>query len=113
MRIHHVAFRTDDIPRLERFYVDVLGFTVTRRSGSVWLDAGGAIVMLEQRAPGEPPIPAGSMEIVTFGIEPHQSAEYMHRLDVEGRTDFTLYVRDPDGRRIGLSSYPEPLALGP
>ena len=26
---------------------------------------------------------------------------------IEARTEFTLYFRDPDGRRIGLSHYPE------
>jgi hypothetical protein len=28
---------------------------------------------------------------------------------IEDRTAYTLYVRDPDGRRIGLSSYPDEL----
>ena len=61
MRIHHLAFRSGDIARLERFYVEVLGLA---RAG----------------------------------------------VAVEAATEFTLYVRDPDGRRVGLSSYPLPLA---
>ena len=32
---------------------------------------------------------------------------------IEDRTAFTLYVRDPDGRRVGLSSYPTPLETPP
>ena len=117
MRVHHVAFRTGDLPRLEAFYVDALGFAVIQRHGarSVWLDAGGAIVMLETREEGEPPHPSGSKELVAFSIEPDSRALRVARLAkagvaVEASTEFTLYMRDPDGRRIGLSSYPVALA---
>lgn len=113
MRVHHLAFRTGDLAKLERFYVDALGLAVVRRDAarSVWLDAGGAVVMLELRDGGEPAPPEGSKELVAFAVEPDARALYMERLAragvaVEGTTDFTLYVRDPDGRRIGLSSYP-------
>jgi glyoxylase I family protein len=112
VRFHHVAFRTNDLDALEDFYARVLGLAVTRRNEgrSVWLDAGGAILMLEQREEGEPEVPAGSMELVAFAVSP----EVRERLPTEGveieaRTAYTLYVRDPDGRRIGLSTYPEEL----
>ena len=120
MRVHHLAFRTRDLGRLERFYVDVLGLTVMRRqeARSVWLDAEGVVIMLEVREPGEADEAAGSsisMELVAFAVAPDTRAHYTQRLSragvaVEASTDFTLYVRDPDGRRIGLSSYPTPLA---
>ncbi|MDB4939426.1 MAG: Lactoylglutathione lyase [Labilithrix sp.] len=117
MRVHHLAFRTKDLGRLERFYVEALGLAVVRRQEprSVWLDAGGAIVMLETSEPGEPPHPEGSKELVAFTIAPETRALYTERLakagvGIEASTEFTLYVRDPDGRRIGLSSYPAPLA---
>lgn len=116
MRVHHLAFRTGDLERLERFYVDALGLAVIRRNDarSVWLDAGGTIVMLELRGPDEPAIDAASKEMVAFAVDPVARALYTDRLaragvSVEASTDFTLYVRDPDGRRIGLSSYPAPL----
>jgi glyoxylase I family protein len=112
VRFHHVAFRTNDLDALEDFYARVLGLAVTRRNEgrSVWLDAGGAILMLEQREEGEPEIPEGSMELIAFAVSP----EVRERLPAEGveieaRTAYTLYVRDPDGRRIGLSTYPEEL----
>jgi catechol 2,3-dioxygenase-like lactoylglutathione lyase family enzyme len=117
MRVHHLAFRTSDLQRLERFYVDALGLAVVRRQEqrSVWLDAGGTFVMLELRDEDEPAHPAGSKELVAFTIAPDTRALYTDRLgkagvEIEGSTEFTLYVRDPDGRRIGLSSYPAPLA---
>jgi catechol 2,3-dioxygenase-like lactoylglutathione lyase family enzyme len=113
MRVHHVAFRTTDLARLERFYVDAVGLAVIRREPdrSTWLDAGGTIVMLERRDPGEPSVPADSKELVAFAIGPETRVLYTERLSragvtIEGRTAYTLYVRDPDGRRIGLSSYP-------
>ena len=118
MRVHHLAFRTDDLPRLERFYVEALGLAVTKRNDarSVWLDAGGAIVMLEQREAGEPPPPPGSQELAAFALDPSSLPVVKERLAragvaVEASTAFTLYVRDPDGRRIGLSSYPVPLPV--
>lgn len=112
MRVHHVAFRTDDLETLERFYAGVLNLAVLRRTEgrSVWLDAGGAILMLEKRDDGEPAVPTGSKELVAFAV----SKNVIDRLEaarvtVEARTAYTLYVRDPDGRRIGLSSYPDEL----
>ncbi|HSO35848.1 MAG TPA: VOC family protein [Labilithrix sp.] len=116
MRIHHLAFRTGDLARLERFYVGALGLAVVRRNEgrSVWLDAGGSLVMLELRDAGEEPV-APSKELVAFAIAPDSRALVTGRLAaagvaVEAATEFTLYVRDPEGRRIGLSSYPVPLA---
>ena len=118
MRVHHLALRTADLPRLERFYVEALGLAVIRRHDggrSVWLDAGGTIVMLERRDEGEPGIPAGSKELVAFAVAPETRALCIDRLAkagvaLEGSTEFSLYVRDPDGRRVGVSSYPAPLA---
>ena len=116
MRIHHLAFRTGNLARLEAFYVGALGLAVVQRNEerSVWLDAGGSFVMLERRDDDETPLPA-SRELVAFGIAPDTRALVLERLAaagvaLEASTDFTLYVRDPDGRRIGLSSYPAPLA---
>jgi glyoxylase I family protein len=117
MRVHHLAFRTADLARLERFYVEALGLAVLRRDAarSIWLDAGGAIVMLELRDEGEPELDAASREMVAFAVEPIARSACMARLSragvaLEAATDFTLYVRDPDGRRIGLSSFPAKLA---
>jgi len=112
VRFHHVAFRSDDLSALERFYADVLGLAVIRRTEgrSIWLDAGGAILMLERRDEGEPAVPAGSKELVAFAVSPDVVARLAeHRIEIEARTSYTLYVRDPDGRRIGLSSYPDEL----
>ncbi len=112
MRVHHLAFRTRDLTRLERFYTDALGLSVARRDGerSVWLRAGGTILMLEVAEGEEPEISPGAKDLVAFGIEAADIDRWRRVLEanaipVEGETAFTLYFRDPDGRRIGLSHY--------
>lgn len=120
MRVHHLAFRTADVGRLERFYVGLLGFRVERRQGdrSVWLAMGDALLMLERKDVREPDVPSGSLELVAFAVTPEEHVSYMerfasHGVGVDARTAFTTYVRDPDGRRIALSSYPNPAAPPP
>lgn len=121
VRIHHLALRTRDVPKLVAFYRDVLGLPSAPdervSAGSVWLAADGARVMIEEAAPEEPDLPRGSMELVAFAIAPDERARFEARLGrlsiaVEHRTDFTLYFRDPDGRRLAVSHYPEPTRQG-
>jgi catechol 2,3-dioxygenase-like lactoylglutathione lyase family enzyme len=118
--VHHIAFRSQDVDRLERFYAGVLGLQVVRRDddrGSVWLRAGSAFLMLERAAAGEAPsLPArlGSLDLVAFAIDERDRETWRERLagaavSVEAETAHTLYFRDPDGRRIGVSSYPRHL----
>jgi glyoxylase I family protein len=113
MRVHHLAFRTRDLVRLERFYTDLLGLTVARRDEerSVWLRAGGTILMLEQiDQSDEACVLAGTKELVAFGIEEADAERWRRTLAageiaIEEETAFTIYFRDPDGRRIALSHY--------
>ncbi len=114
MQLHHIAFRTGNVTALERFYVDLLGFAVRERKphGSVWLDAGAAILMLEERATGEPETASGSMDLTAFAVTRVERATLRERLEaagvrIEGETAYSLYFRDPDGRRVGVSHYPD------
>lgn len=120
VRLHHLALRTSDLGALERFYTGVLGLTVLRRDEgrSVWLDAAGAIVMLEARERDEPSVDPTSMDLTCFGIAPEAHLGFIERLRaagvrIEERTAYTLYFRDPDGRRVGLSSFPDRLSIHP
>ena len=113
MRIHHVALRTRDVGRLTAFYRDLLGLHASKTSSSesMWLDAGGTILMLEQSSDFEPSIDPATRELIAFAIPPRDCATFEARLassgvTVEARSEFTLYFRDPDGRRVGLSHYP-------
>jgi catechol-2,3-dioxygenase len=106
--------RTRDLPRLERFYVQTLGLPVLRRDearGSVWLDASGAIVMLEQADDGEPVVPEATKELVAFAVDDKEAwRPRLERMNVriEAETAHTLYFRDPDGRRIAVSDWTGP-----
>jgi len=106
--------RTSDVPRLERFYVDVVGLAVARRDdarGSVWLKAGSAVIMLEPAEPGEPAILRGSQELLAFAVDDKEP--WRTRVAVEAETAQTLYFRDPDGRRLAVSAYVlEPFSPG-
>ena len=84
----------------------------TGRVRSVWLDAGGgAILMIEAAEPGEAPYPKGSFELACFGartkkdVAAHRARLEKRRVRIEGATEFTIYFRDPEGRRLGLSCY--------
>jgi glyoxylase I family protein len=110
--LHHLAFRTENIPALRAFYQGLLGLHLTRvtETGSVWLRSGPVILMLEKRGAHEPTVCAGSMDMIAFQIDAHMQPALRKRLIdaghcVEAETSFTFYVRDPDGRRIGISSY--------
>jgi catechol 2,3-dioxygenase-like lactoylglutathione lyase family enzyme len=113
---HHVALRSADVARLERFYVGVLGLRVVRRDavrGHVWLGVGGGVLMLEVAGAGEPSVAAGTRELIAFAVadcDPWRSRLDGAAIAIEEETVHTLYFRDPDGRRVAVSSYPLPVA---
>lgn len=111
MRIHHIALRSFDPARLAAFYVDVLGLRVIRRQPhGIWLGVDHVVLMIESMAAGEPPPDPTSMRLLAFAFTAQERPAFRARLDahgvaVEGRTDFTWYFRDPEGRRLGVSTY--------
>ena len=118
MRVHHIAIQVRDLERARAFYVDVLGLHETRRQPhSIWVDAEGVILMLEHATDpqGAPPWKSATagLHLLALTIGPSDRAVWKAKLTaagapIEGETGFTLYTRDPDGTRIGLSSYPAP-----
>jgi catechol-2,3-dioxygenase len=113
-KIHHVALRTKSIASLEAFYAGVLGLDVIKRDEdrSVWLALGDAVLMIERAGDDERTIDARSatLDMMAFAIEEKDHARYVQKLceakiAIESESAFTLYFRDPDGRRVGLSFY--------
>jgi glyoxylase I family protein len=121
--LHHVAVQCADLAAAERFYREVLGLEVLRRwpgeggERAVWLSLGaGAFLALERAAAPAPPSPwrdgAAGLHLVALRIEAAERRGWERRLAERGvpvahRTRFTLYLRDPEGNRIGLSHWPE------
>jgi catechol 2,3-dioxygenase-like lactoylglutathione lyase family enzyme len=107
MRVHHVALRTKKLARLVRFYRDVVGLRVMRETPrSTWLAMGPAILMLERAEKNEPDIPHATKEFLCFGVRTKGDvSRFKGRVRVEDETEFTIYFRDPDGRRVGVSRY--------
>ncbi len=128
--VHHVAVQVTDLSEAERFYVDILGFQVRERwparagdapgDRSVWIDSGsGSFVALERASPQAPrparaPFtdPHAGWHLLAVRIAATDRSRWESWLAQQGveivhRTAWTLYVRDPDGNRIGLSHHPE------
>jgi catechol 2,3-dioxygenase-like lactoylglutathione lyase family enzyme len=128
---HHLAIQVRDLPLVERFYTQTLGLTVLRRwpatdgarvDRSVWLertDGSGEFLALERVGAGEPTAaedPARAtrpgLHLIALQIKRSSRDDWEERLAaagvrVESRTAFTLYVRDPEGNRVGLSHWPD------
>ena len=112
MRVHHLAFRTDSIETLARFYQHVVGLEpIGGQSGySVWFRLGDAVLMVEQRGVDEPEIPPQSREFLGFSVTTVERDVLRTRLHengvvVEEESEYTTYFRDPDGRRLGASHF--------
>ena len=112
--VHHVALRVADVERSLGFYSGLLGLRERRRfqetGGSLrsaWLEAGPVVLMLEGRLRGVGP-DSGSGHLLALAVSdlPAWEARLAAAgVAVEDRTEHTLYVRDPDGHRVGLSDF--------
>ena len=112
MRVHHIAFRTEDPEALSHFYENVLGLARIREQPgySIWFDLGASVLMLEKRSEGEPSIRPDSMDMIAFQVSEVQRQVLGEKLvqygaEIEDAGQYTTYFRDPDGRRIGISHY--------
>jgi catechol 2,3-dioxygenase-like lactoylglutathione lyase family enzyme len=122
--LHHLAIQCADLAASERFYAEVLGLPVVRRwpadgggDRSVWLGLGGGAFLALERA-GEPPAPSdfagpeAGLHLVALRIGADERGAWEARLAAAGvpvvhRTRWTLYLRDPEGNRLGLSHHPD------
>lgn len=126
--LHHLAIQVSDLAACERFYREVLGLRLLRRwprtdgagDRSVWLAAGEgdlAPFLALERCDGAPEAPAWGdgapgLHLVALRIPRAERERWEARLagagvEIVHRSRWTLYFRDPEGNRIGLSHHPE------
>jgi catechol 2,3-dioxygenase-like lactoylglutathione lyase family enzyme len=112
VRVHHLAVRVADCDRAAAFY-GALGLREVRRFPegdglrAVWLRAGDVVLMLERALRGSGP-ETGSGHLLAFAVADLAAAERQLAalgVAVDDRTPATLFFRDPDGHRVGLSAY--------
>lgn len=124
--VHHIALLVRDLAASEYFYGQVLGLPVLRRwpnhdertERSIWFDLGqGAFLAVEvnplphQETP-EPSPPSG-WHLLALSIARCEREAWRERLlracyPCTEESPYTLYCRDPEGNRVGLSHWPEP-----
>lgn len=111
---------------MERFYTELLGLPCLRRwpaaggqgERSVWLSLGAESFLALERCDGDPlgrafDDVAPGLHLVALTIAASERGAWRARLVEAGvpvvrETDFTLYVQDPEGNRVGLSHWPVP-----
>ena len=112
-RLHHLALRVADCDRSLAFYSGLLGLPEVRRLEeggvvrAVWLAAGETVIMLERALRGAGPA-TGSGHVLAFAAGDLGAWEQRLAavgIPVDDRTAQTLFIRDPDGHRVGLSVY--------
>ncbi len=116
--VHHVALRVRDLERAERWWRETLDLPLLRRWDdedgrwrSSWLDlGGGAFLALERCVGGQEG--EGGWRVVALRISRGEREAWERRLaergvEIERRSRWTLYFRDPEGNEVALSHHPE------
>jgi glyoxylase I family protein len=118
---HHLALFGHDIEILATFYGEVFGLnrvaTHTRPDGqlrSIWMawETGPVpFIALEQEAVSHRANDTGLSVLMLNLARAERSAFKAHlqtmHISVERETPYSMYFRDPEGNRVGVSHYPD------
>ncbi len=123
--LHHVAIQVRDVERVAGFYVATLGLRELRRHlfedgrlRSIWVsvsaEPGDSAFLAVELATEETPAGTLGFSMVALRIaaaqrEATEAALAARGVEIERRTGWTLYVRDPEGNLVGLSHHPDPV----
>lgn len=119
--VHHVALGTRDVAALAGFYCDLLQVEERKRHldergalRSVWLDLAGVWLMIEraEQSAERPRVEGVGLGpfLLAFRADSSDRKAFEERAsrlgaEVESRSAYTSYLRDPDGNRIAVSEY--------
>lgn len=117
--LHHLALGAQDVEVVASFYKHAFHLSELRRhqeeSGklrSIWLDMGGAVLMVEQTPLVRPRVEGlqTGVFLLAFSVPAAERQAVEARLTSLGappetRTEFTTYFRDPEGNRVAVSCY--------
>ena len=108
--LRHLALKTRDLPRTERFYIDVLGLRPAfPHAGMLFLETPGGQDLLnfvEVRKPIDPE--AGGLDHFGLHVAPRRFPALRKRLAAAGvrvigrRGRTSIYVKDPNGYTLEL-----------
>ena len=118
--LHHVAVGTRDVARLADYYAQLLRVPERKRHTdaaglrSIWFDLSGTLLMIERSESSAPREPVTGVGLGAFLLAFRADADGRRAFEaraqelgseIESRSEFTSYVRDPDGNRIAFSQY--------
>jgi glyoxylase I family protein len=122
--LHHVALGTPRVAELAQFYCALLQTSELRRHmtdegelRSVWLDLSGTLLMIERaETSAERPRVTGvgwgpfllAFRADKAGRHAFEARAAALGVQVESRSPYSSYLRDPDGNRIAVSEYEVP-----
>src|SRR4051812_11285629 len=120
-RLHHLALGTSQVESLARFYRELFGLAESARHlssdgtvRSIWLDLGGALLMIERTSSETRHVDGvgKGLFLIAFRVSPAERSRLERELEIRGheiesRSAYSSYSRDPDGNRIAISHYPE------
>lgn len=120
--LRHVALYVRDLPRMERFYADVLGYAVEWRPSEreLYMTTGSDNLALHALAPGAAPSGDGDSRLDHIGLlmaKPDDVDAWARWLEAQGVALDTqprqhrdgaksFYARDPEGNRIQFIWHP-------
>ena len=124
--VHHIAIQCADLEKMVRFYREVLRLRVVRRwpsddpqkagDRSVWLATGNSIIALERcggqamHPPWNDEQPGLHLLALEIFLQSRDAwCQWLeHRgVEVKAKSQWTVYIHDPEGNRIGLSHFPD------
>lgn len=119
--LHHVALGTRRVAELAEFYCKLLQTseltrhtTETGELRSIWLNLSGTLLMIERTESAEPRARVNGVGpgpfLLAFRADSTGRRAFEERAarlgaEVESRSEYSSYLRDPDGNRIAVSEY--------